>query len=1350
MDFKPPTAVDLKTGNVAETWRRWKRQFQIYFEACEHATKGTSTQCALLLHTAGPEAMEISETFTWAADEDKTDYKMWVAKFDNYCEPRKNVVFERYQFWSRNQMDDETCDTWVTELRKMAKRCEFVEEETMLRDKVVFGIKDIALKERLLREPQLTLLKALDICRAAETSRQQARAMTSSSTSSQAEAQVNLLKKHSTGPGKNFSRHSSQHINSCRFCGRSHERGHCPAYGKVCKTCHGRNHFDSVCEKGSRRPTTSISSKYGNNGKFKKGQRGKSVNAINETFENDSIDDGLFIGALGHEQSDKWQDYLVVQGIHCNFKLDTGADANVLPKHIVQRTGHMNKICPTNQPLRAFGGSKILPLGTVDLPTLCPRTNISCVTTYYVTETADIPILGKHACEHFNLVQRVYSAEEISLGDSWIDSNNYDDVFTGLGEYSEPYNIAVDSEVRPIIQRCRKVPYSKLPALKSTLDRLEQEGVIATVDCPTDWVHNLVITEKKNGSMRICLDPKPLNVAIKREIHTIPTADDVQAQLCGKSVFTVVDMKDSYWQVRLDEPSSYLCTFHTPWGRKRFLRMPFGISSAGEVMQKRNEHTFGDIQGVYVIADDLIIAGRDEQQHDKILHRVMLRAREKGVRFNRSKLQFKLSQVSYMGNVISAAGLQACPKKIDSILNMPVPSDKPALQRLLGMIRYLAQFIPNESTLTAPLRSLLKKDSHWHWHHEHDKAFNDIKQAIARPTLLHFFDVSKPVVVQADSSQSGLGACIMQESHPIAFASRALTSAEANYSQIEKELLAICFACHKFHQYIYGREVEVHSDHRPLESIFKKPMAKAAPRLQRMLLQLQRYVLKVTYVPGKLMYVADTLSRAYVSGDPSIGAAEDVEIMVHQLIESLPITPAKRQEFQDATEKDWTMRQLMKTIANGWPKSRKSVSQDVQPYWNIRDQLHTTHGLVFFGERLVVPSALRPEMLSVIHESHLGTAKSKARAREVLYWPNMLADIERLIGKCEICVSLRPNQTKEPMIPHQIPARPWQKLAADIMTLDSKDYLVLTDYYSKYPEIAQLERKTASCVILHLKSIMARHGIPDLLCTDNMPFNSSEFLSFAQDWGFTLITSSPTYAQSNGMAEKTVQTLKSILTKATLSGKDPYIALLEYRNSPITGMTLSPAQMLMSRRLKGKLPSTATLLRPKVCNPKNQLQRQQERQKQSYDKGAKHLAPLRPGDSVHFRKGNRWKPAVVIAKHMLPRSYIISCDGMQLRRNRRHLLYTPGIRAPTVQVSSKNYLLDDDISVPIHVPPPPVIPPQLIVPLQPAAQPLPVPQVQPPVALENPHGVNEEGRTGHQRPSRARRTPAYLKDYSRK
>ena len=310
-------------------------------------------------------------------------------------------------------------------------------------------------------------------------------------------------------------------------------------------------------------------------------------------------------------------------------------------------------------------------------------------------------------------------------------------MFTGLGKYEKEYHIEVESNVTPVIQQCRKVAYARYDKLKHTLVDL----VIASVDRPTEWVHNLVITEKRDGRMRVCLDPKPLNVAIKRERYEIPTPADVQSRLSGMRVFTVIDMQYAYWHVKLSPESSYLCTFHTPWDRKRFLRMPFGISSASEVMQKRNEEVFGGIQGVHVIADDLIISAKDETEHDAIVSKVFESARQQNVKFNANKIQYKVNTVTYMGHIVSADGMRPDPRKVQAIVNMLRPSDKQGLLRLLGMIKYLAQYIPNDASITAPLLSLLKQDVEWSWQPEHDVAMQLVRETLAQDTVLTFYDV---------------------------------------------------------------------------------------------------------------------------------------------------------------------------------------------------------------------------------------------------------------------------------------------------------------------------------------------------------------------------------------------------------------------------------------------------------------------------------------------------------------------------------------------------------------------------------------------------------------------------------
>ena len=262
------------------------------------------------------------------------------------------------------------------------------------------------------------------------------------------------------------------------------------------------------------------------------------------------------------------------------------------------------------------------------------------------------------------------------------------------------------------------------------------------------------------------------------------------------------------------------------------------------------------------------------------------------------------------------------------------------------------------------------------------------------------------------------------EGRPVAFASRALTEAEQHYSQIEKEMLAICFDFQNVLHYIYGKSIDV--DHRPLESILKKPIGKASPRLQRMMLQLQRYTLNVRYVPAKLMYVEDTLPRAYITGDADCGVPEDMEVLVHSIFENLPATIDKLEQFRRSFVNDQVMQKLKQYIRHEGPQRKLGAFPEMQAYWDIRDELHEAEGLLLFGKRLVVPASLRSDMLQVIHEGHLGRDKCKASARVSLYWPLMGVAIKHVVGRCAVCQKYRAVNQTEPLIPHSVQALKWQ------------------------------------------------------------------------------------------------------------------------------------------------------------------------------------------------------------------------------------------------------------------------------------------------------------------------------------
>ena len=498
-------------------------------------------------------------------------------------------------------------------------------------------------------------------------------------------------------------------------------------------------------------------------------------------------------------------------------------------------------------------------------------------------------------CENLGLITRGVKGVEEDTTESI--NSTYKDVCNGLGCFEEPYHIVVEQDTMPVKEPPRRVSFGLQDRLKLKLDLMEKHKVIQKVNKPTDWVHNLVIMEKKDGSLRLCLDPRELNKTIKRENFQIPTVEDVTCRLSGKKVFTVIDLKDAFWQVLLSEESASLTTFNTPFGRHFFKRMPFGLCSASEVRQKRVYQTFGDIDDVHVIADDIIIASNSEEEADRTLIKLFKRAQEKNVKFNIAKLQLKKSEVSFMGYIVDPNGVKPDPSKVEAIVNMREPEYKKDIQRLIGMLNYLnSQYIPDMSTITAPVRSLLKADVPFVWNTEHEPAFNKVKEILSTTPGLRLFDPNLKVQIQCDVSKTRLGACLLQEG-PVAYYSKALTPTEMNWFPIEKEGLALVCAIEKCQHYIYGREVEVRSDHKPLEMITRESIHKVSPRILAMLLRLMKYNLYMNYQPSPTMYIADTLSRAYVETEHESDDIEvDTNMRIHSLVTNLPMSNQRNQK----------------------------------------------------------------------------------------------------------------------------------------------------------------------------------------------------------------------------------------------------------------------------------------------------------------------------------------------------------------------------------------------------------------------------------------------------------------------
>jgi hypothetical protein len=328
----------------------------------------------------------------------------------------------------------------------------------------------------------------------------------------------------------------------------------------------------------------------------------------------------LFIGAVSSDKNIRaWNVPLMLgsasKSSSVEFKIDTGAEANIITREIVERLD--GKITPSTTTLVSYDKSVIGNVGKTQLTVRHGQRRD--MVTFEVVNGNYPPILGLESCVKFALVKRVDSV--ISVLDE------FPEVFKGVGCMSDEHSIQVDESVVPVVHAARRVPISIMDKVQQELNSMEESDIIAKVDQPSQWVNSMVVVEKKNGDVRICLDPRDLNKAILRKHHHIPTSEDIAFKFSSMKRFTILDMKHGYWHVPLTAESSLLMTFNSPFGRYRFKRLPFGLHSSAEVFEKRVEQLFGDLN-VSIYFDDLIVAGRDQQEHDENLRKLLARARE--------------------------------------------------------------------------------------------------------------------------------------------------------------------------------------------------------------------------------------------------------------------------------------------------------------------------------------------------------------------------------------------------------------------------------------------------------------------------------------------------------------------------------------------------------------------------------------------------------------------------------------------------------------------------------------------------------------------------------------------------
>ena len=1142
-------------------------------------------------------------------------------------------------------------------LYSLAANCNYgALEGEMIRDRLVVGIQNAALSQRLQMDAALTLEKAKTTIRQQEAVKEQQSILSGSEGPN-----VDAIRQ-GTEQGRSRDRQDSQQRRSsrppkpsggrwkerqpptqqCTRCGKEpHTHDKCPAKEAICHRCQKKGHYSTQC---------------------------RSTNIDESGLETAFLD-----AATMAEGETAWFAEILVgkdRKGKVTFKLDTGAEVTAVSQETYQmfpnapplRTPQRTLCGPSRKPLQVLGECQVV----------LTHGERSSTQQLFVMKGLRSNLLGLPAIKALSLATRLdeATAEPKELSSAGI-HERFRKLFQGLGKLGESYEIRLKQGATPFaLFTPRRIPLPLREKVSEELQQMETMGVISKVDIPTPWCAGMVVAPKKSGAIRICVDLKPLNQCVLREVHPLTKVDDTLAQLTGAKLFSKLDANSGFWQIPLAPSSRLLTTFITPFGRFCFNKLPFGISSAPEHFQKRMSQILSGLEGVVCQMDDVLVFGSDKRQHDTRLLAVLERIEAAGATLNKKKCEFGTTSVKFLGHLIHQTRIRADPEKTRAIREMPTQTSVTGLRRFLGMVNQLGKFTPHLAEFTQPLRGLLSKGNTWMWGPDQDTAFIRIKEELSKPTVLALYDSQAPTTLSADASSYGLGAVLLQKANkqwrPVAYASRSMTETEQRYAQIEKEALAITWACEKFSDYILGRPIEIETDHKPLVPLLtNKQLDKLPPRVLRFRLRMDRFTYGIHHVPGKNLHTADTLSRAPLSSTEHDHDPEHLaELLMVSHIQHLPASKERLETYRQAQNSYPTCSRVKEYCQKGWPDKHK-LATDVKPYWPVRGELTIGEDLLLCGGRVVVPRQMQDETIRKLHQGHQGIQRCRLRAQSAVWWPGLSKQISDFVGKCpECCRDALPQ--REPLMTSTLPDYPWQKAATDLFELKGTTYLVVVDYFSRFPEVIQMNSTTSRGVISALKTLFARYGIPEVLVSDNGPqYSSTEFAEFATAYGFVHSTSSPHYPQSNGLAERTVRTAKKLIKEAP----DPCLALLAYRTTPLPWCGLSPAELCQGRRLRTDVPQPRHSLSPLwPCLDdfrKDDAEFKRQQKKNFDDRHRTRPLPELPAGTEVWTTTNRQHTEGIATPHLTaPRSYTVTTDSGTVRRNRSQLNIVP---QPTTQ-----------------------------------------------------------------------------------
>lgn len=737
----------------------------------------------------------------------------------------------------------------------------------------------------------------------------------------------------------------------------------------------------------------------------------------------------------------------------------------------------------------------------------------------------------------------------------------------GLGETKLITHRIDTGDAQPIRQRYYRMSPEKQRILVEQVD--EMLGLDVIEPCESAWSSPVLIVNKKNGQPRFCLDSRKLNAVTKRDAYNLPYVSEILDNLRDARYLTSLDLSKAFWQICIAPDDRDKTAFYVPnRGTFRFKRTAFGLTNAPATQQRLVDMLFSEFDlKVFAYLDDIIIVSNDFNSHVSILLRVLDKLKQANLTINLEKCKFFRSELKYLGYIVDSGGLRTDPEKVQAILNYPTPSCRKDIKRFLGTATWYRRFVPNFSTIAAPLNKLTsckKGGPPFAWSPEADLAFRKLQECLVSAPVLSCPDYDKPFEVHTDASNYGVGAMLTQtvdgKEHPIAYMSKSLSAAEKNYSITERETLAVVIALEHWRCYLEnGKPFTVYTDHSALKWFLS--LSNPTGRLARWGVRLSAFHFELKHRRGVDNVIPDALSRAVpVNAISTSGCHSTTSDSWYKNIYNSCLT--KPQKFPNFFIKNNSLFRLTK---------------------NKHDSTDLTSE---FAWKEVVPAELREQVMLENHAEptagHLGVFKTYHRLALRYFWPGMHRDVVKFINSCTKCLTYKAQNHQilgEMGRPKQC-CRPFQAISVDLMgplpvSRKQNSYiLVVTCCFTKFCLICPLRSATSAAVCKFLQdSVFLVHGTPQTIFMDNgSQFISTATQSLFKEYNIPNVYYTPKYTPQVNTVERynrTIITCISTFVEDDHRTWDVFIPKVQFaiNNSVNEATGFTPSFLVFGREL---------------------------------------------------------------------------------------------------------------------------------------------------------------------------------------